>query len=127
MGRHHIWRGKLDTFIECIHVTLQLTVNGLSMMSISPFASFNSHAVPDKSCVMKLTTLYSVRTTLWGNPFRILAHAIRSPNAQRQRDAPAWRNSMEIGGPNSLFIGLKTHIQKLACCIFSSKAKYKMS
>ena len=38
-------------------VTLHLTINGLSRMSINPFASFNSPTVPDKPCVMKLTTL----------------------------------------------------------------------
>ena len=64
MGRHHIWRGKLDTFIECIHVTLQLTVNGLSMMSINPFASFNSHSVPDKSCVMTVSYTHLTLPTI---------------------------------------------------------------
>ena len=56
--------------IRCVHVTLHLTVTGLSRMSINPFTSFNSPTVPDKPYVMKLTTLCSVRITLWGKPLQ---------------------------------------------------------
>ena len=58
-------------------VTLHLTINGLSRMSINPYISFNSPTVPDKPCVMKLNhAMLSQDHALGKNPSRILAHAI---------------------------------------------------
>ena len=100
--------------IRCVHVTLHLTVTGLSRMSINPFTSFNSPTVPDKPYVMKLTTLCSVRITLWGKPLqdpcpchnKLLLDLLMHKGAEKlQHGDTLWR----LAGLIHYLLDLNTH------------------